>query len=213
MRANEKMATVMDEPCRRIGVAWMAAPFAAFMILSGTATMVHAVPRRHSDLDKSLWFSCSSSDGGCSHVVTRAIRMARRTILIDSSALGPRPVLHALCSAARRGVRVDVEAARQPVCLMPGTATGGKSRATVCDPNFKVDSPQTMVIDGKVVITSFFASTASAGVQHPINHLLLIRSRVSALAYADSWERPRRPLQPEICDRTEPTVAGPERRN
>ena len=139
-------------------------------------------------------------------VAVRAIRLARNTILIDESALGPRPVLHALCSAVRRGVKVEI--AQEPACRSEQPAASGKSHAAVCDPNYRVDSPQIMVIDQSVVITSFFSNPPSSLAPRPIHHLWLIRNPISALAYADTWKPRLRPLQRGLCSRTGVSNSG-----
>ncbi len=93
----------------------------------------------------------------------------------------------------RRGI--DVEIVQAPAC---GTQQGSL-RPTECDPNYRIDSPQTMVIDGQVLVRSFFGPPAAAAAPRPIDHLFIDLDRMSALAYSDSLQRQSHPLPAQSC--------------
>ena len=144
------------------------------------------------------WFTCSSDWGTCSDVMVRAIRLARTTIVVKSPDLGPRSVVHALCSAMWRGIDVGIVQDAH-VCAAANSGVGPQGLAVQCDPNYKVDRPQTMVIDATMVIESFFSSPMSSTAPRPVRHLSLIRNRVSALAYLNTWHGHSQPLGPALC--------------
>jgi sugar-specific transcriptional regulator TrmB len=73
-------------------------------------------------------------------MLVRAIRLADKTILIETGDLGPRSVEHALCSDTRRGV--DVEIVRDSADCDSHLADAGHQRPAVqCEPNDKVGHP------------------------------------------------------------------------
>jgi hypothetical protein len=144
------------------------------------------------------WLTCSSTSGTCTDVMVRAILLARTTIVVESSDLGPRSVVHALCSAMWQGV--DVRVVQDPsVCSVAKSGAGQESLDAQCDPNYRVDRPQTTVIDANVVITSFFSSPMSSTAPRPVPHLSLIKNGLSALAYLDAWQGRSRRLGPALC--------------
>lgn len=151
------------------------------------------------------WFSCSSELGTCADVMIRAIRMARTTIVVESQDLGPRSAVGALCSAKRRGVDVSLVQDR-PVCLSGNPGAGRENASAQCDPNYKLDRPQTMVIDSRVIIRLFFSAPANSGAPRPVRHLLLVRNRISARAYLIVWDHRPRPLEPTLCGQHRPAL-------
>lgn len=117
--------------------------------------------------------------------------------MVEAADPGPRSVLHALCSDAGRGVDVEMVQDRD-ACEIPG----GNDRSRLprqCAPNYRIDSPQTMVIDRKVVVRAFFASPPAAAAPRPIDHLLIDMDPTAAAAYSDAWENQSRPLQAPVC--------------
>jgi len=146
----------------------------------------------------SSWFSCTASGGNCTDVLVRAIRLANNSIMVETADLGPRSVVHALCSDMRRGIDVEV-VQDSSGCEPHGSDTGQRLPAVRCDPNYQVDSPQTVVIDGKTVVRSFLGSTPRYAAPRPIEHLWLTMDRISALAYSDTWRGRLHPLQARAC--------------
>jgi hypothetical protein len=160
--------------------------------------MAQSVPAPNSRDPDSVWFACSASpQGSCAEVLVRAIREARLKIVVETADLGPRAVAHALCSDVRRGI--DVEIVQTPACEAEGANQGRGPPAAQCDPNYRIDSPQTMVIDRKVVVQSFFRPPPVSAAPRPIDHLLMNMNPISAVAYADSLESRSHPLEAQIC--------------
>jgi sugar-specific transcriptional regulator TrmB len=166
--------------------------------LAAPATARAGPPPDSPDNPVSEWFACSSSpQGGCAEVLVRAIREAQQKIVVETADLGPRAVAHALCSDIRRGI--DVEIVRTPACAVQGANQSSQPRLTQCDPNYRIDIPQTMVIDREVVVGSFFGPPPASAAPRAIDHLFMDMNRISALAYSESLERQSHPLEAQRC--------------
>lgn len=125
------------------------------------------------------WFSC---DGGCTSVLTDAIGLARKSILVEGYRIGPRPVLSTLKQAEAAGVdvRTVLERGRARYAGAPPAQDSAGGRR---DPNYAVDRPELVVIDNRQVIEVFFGSSPDHA--RNIEGLLAIRDRDLALAYTD----------------------------
>jgi hypothetical protein len=135
---------------------------------------------------ESPWFSC---DGDCIVVLTNAIRLARRSILVEGYRIGPRPVLSTLAQAEEAGIQVQtvVEPGRT---RYPGATVSQHSQGGRRDPNYAVDRPELLVIDNRQVIKVFFGSGRGHG--RSVKSLFVIWDRDLALAYTHDLGATRR---------------------
>jgi len=160
----------------------------------GSSLAIHIPDLAHQEQS---WISCSSSHGGCSEVLIRAIRMTHKSIIVHAPDPGP-GVVHALCSDMQRGIRVEV-VSEDSAC---NTTGGSKGEAQVqCNPAYSAGVPQMMIIDDRIVVRSFFGSTPTVvGTPAMIDHVSMVIDRVSALAYSRLWRPHARPLGSEYCE-------------
>ncbi len=135
-------------------------------------------PAAQDPLDETPWFSCN---GECTAVLSNAVGLARKSILVKCYRQGPAPVLRALERAEASGVdvRTIVERGRARYTGV----TGPQTSHAVRDPNYAVDRPEVLVIDNRQVIKIFFASDSDHG--RKIASLFVIRDRDLAHAYTD----------------------------
>lgn len=121
------------------------------------------------------WFSCN---GGCTGVLTDAIGLARKSILVEGYRIGPGPVRATLKEAEAAGVHVRTVLERGRARYAGARRSAGGRR----DPNYAVDRPELVIIDNRQVIKAFFGSRPDHA--RNIESLLAIRDRDLALAYS-----------------------------
>jgi phosphatidylserine/phosphatidylglycerophosphate/cardiolipin synthase-like enzyme len=131
-----------------------------------------------------------SPKGGCTDMVVREIKAARREILVLAYSFSSKPITEALVDARTRGVRVQVVLDKSneqdtytalPLLLQKGVPT-------VIDAHHAIAHNKVMLIDGHTIVTGSFNFTHQAEVENAENLLIIKHHRELVSTYRKNFD-------------------------
>uniref|UniRef100_I2Q057 phospholipase D n=1 Tax=Desulfovibrio sp. U5L TaxID=596152 RepID=I2Q057_9BACT len=141
------------------------------------------------DSPTSVYFS---PHGGAQNAINNAIDQAKQNVLVQAFNLSNKSIIRSLCSAAQRGVQVQViqdakQHAKSPKAAQELSHAGA---AVFFDAMHHVAHNKIMIIDGSTVITGSFNFTQAANDSNAEN-ILVIHDIGLARLYAQNWQNHR----------------------
>ena len=130
-----------------------------------------------------------SPDGHCTDAITRTIKGARASILVQAYSFTSAPIAKELVDAHKRGVKVSVILDKSQRSEKYSSADFLKNNkvATYIDSKHAISHNKIMIVDQRTVITGSFNFTKAAEEKNAEN-LLLIEDLGLALKYTANWQ-------------------------
>ena len=132
-----------------------------------------------------------SPHGGCTEAVVRAVKEARKTVLVEAYSFTSEPIAVALIDAEKRGVDVEVilDKSQEQARGSDADLISESGIPTFIDSAYRIAHDKVMIIDGSKVITGSFNFTKSAEDYNAENMLVVSNDPPLADQYAASWKQ------------------------
>jgi phosphatidylserine/phosphatidylglycerophosphate/cardiolipin synthase-like enzyme len=134
---------------------------------------------------------CFTPGRYCTGYITRAIKQAKKTILVQAYSFTSRPIAKALVKAKDRGIKVKIildKSQLQPDVYSRANYFLNKKIPIWVDDQPSIAHNKVMIIDSKTVITGSFNFTVSAQ-KYNAENLLIIQDVNLAKLYSANWYR------------------------
>lgn len=129
-----------------------------------------------------------SPKGGCTDAIVETLSHAQTSVLVQAYSFTSKPILAALVSAQKRGVKVQLILDRSNLSQKSSEAddADGAGLPVLIDAKHEIAHNKIMIVDDDTVITGSFNFTHNAEANNAEN-LLVLRSKELAERYADNW--------------------------
>ena len=150
--------------------------------------LASANPWQATFTDKAHFSVCFTPGGHCTDMIVEAIHHAHKSIEVQSYSFTSLPIVHALISAKKRGIKIDVlldkSNVKEKYSVLPDLEYNNIPFLIDYQPS--IAHNKIMIIDNCKVITGSFNFTKSAQVRNSEN-VLIITSAILAKYYRQNF--------------------------
>jgi len=162
-------------------------PCLLFLVLFLIPSLSYSLSMTLTNTPTQVYFS---PNGGCTEAIIREIDQAKIEILAQAYSFTSQPIVKALLSAHKRGVKVQaiLDKIQKSEKYTSAAFLANVGIQTYIDPAHSIAHNKVIVIDRETVITGSFNFTRAAEEKNAEN-LLIIKSKELAKPYIDNWNQ------------------------